>query len=97
MTLLLTNGLHEAINNSLFSLRFGQRFLYPLFRDSSLEREVESVNTENSNYINNDIYRVLGVGRETAKKSHPFSRFATGKEQKLNSVDVTDTLYPIRK
>jgi insulysin len=67
--------------------RFGQLFISPLFRESSLEKEVNAVNSENEKNIPSDSRRIFRVERETANQSHALSMFITGNDYKLPTVE----------
>jgi insulysin len=67
--------------------RFGQLFISPLFRESSLEKEVNAVNSENEKDIPSDLRRIYRVERETANQSHALSMFTTGKDYIVPTVE----------
>jgi insulysin len=67
--------------------RFGQLFISPLFRESSLEKEVNAVNSENEKNIPSDSRRIFRVERETANQSHALSMFITGNDYKVPTVE----------
>ena len=58
--------------------RFAQFFLSPLFTASATEREVDAVNSENTNNLNNDMWRGFQLAKSMAKPGHPYAKFQTG-------------------
>jgi len=67
--------------------RFSQFFLKPEFTPSCVEREMNAVDSENSNYSTEDGWRMLQVVKATAADEHPFARFDVGNLDTLGSDD----------
>lgn len=73
--------------------RFAQFFIAPLMSESGTEREVNAVNSEHTNNITNDAWRMDAIMNATSDPAHPFHKFGTGnletlwfkpKEQKIS-------------
>uniref|UniRef100_A0AAF5PUE9 Insulin-degrading enzyme n=2 Tax=Wuchereria bancrofti TaxID=6293 RepID=A0AAF5PUE9_WUCBA len=69
--------LHGALD------RFVQFFLCPQFTESATEREVRAVDSEFSNSLFNDQWRMLQVERSLSKPSHDYGKFGTGNRTTL--------------
>lgn len=63
--------------------RFVQFFLSPQFTESATEREVCAVDSEHSNNLNNDSWRLLQVDRSRSKEGHDYGKFGTGNKKTL--------------
>eukprot|EP00808_Paulinella_micropora_P023005 g5315.t1 len=64
--------LHEALD------RFAQFFISPLFTESSTEREIQAVDSENKKNHQSDPWRRFQLRKSTANPAHPFSKFGSG-------------------
>uniref|UniRef100_A0A8R1TWN1 Insulin-degrading enzyme n=2 Tax=Onchocerca TaxID=6281 RepID=A0A8R1TWN1_ONCVO len=69
--------LHGALD------RFVQFFLGPQFTESATEREVRAVDSEFSNSLFNDQWRILQVERSLSKPSHDYGKFGVGNRTTL--------------
>eukprot|EP00484_Ammonia_sp_Unknown_P002445 CAMPEP_0197074844 /NCGR_PEP_ID=MMETSP1384-20130603/211309_1 /TAXON_ID=29189 /ORGANISM="Ammonia sp." /LENGTH=1070 /DNA_ID=CAMNT_0042513685 /DNA_START=164 /DNA_END=3375 /DNA_ORIENTATION=+ len=83
--------LEEAVD------RFAQFFIDPLFTESATDRELNAVNSENSNNQQSDPHRIYQFDKSLALPSHPFHKFGTGNIQTLKenvdkSIDVRKEL-----
>jgi insulysin len=58
--------------------RFAQFFVKPLFLESSLEREMQSVNSENNGNLQSDRWRLSKLTGSLCNPEHPINRFTTG-------------------
>lgn len=58
--------------------RFAQFFVKPLFLASSLEREMQSVNSENNGNLQSDRWRLSKLTGSLCNSEHPLNRFTTG-------------------
>lgn len=58
--------------------RFAQFFVKPLFEPSCVEREMNAVDSESTNYSTEDGWRMLQVVKATTAEQHPFNRFDVG-------------------
>eukprot|EP01084_Bolivina_argentea_P118417 210119_1 len=77
--------------------RLAQFFISPLFTESATERELNAVNSENSNNQQNDGRRLYQFDKSLSKPQHPFHKFGTGDINTLrndvpNSIDVRKQL-----
>lgn len=69
----------QSINlEMLFSFRFAQFFLCPLFDESCKDREVNAVDSEHEKNLMNDAWRLFQLEKATGNPNHPFSKFGTG-------------------
>uniref|UniRef100_A0A914XIB4 Insulin-degrading enzyme n=1 Tax=Plectus sambesii TaxID=2011161 RepID=A0A914XIB4_9BILA len=69
--------LHGALD------RFAQFFLSPQFTESATEREVMAVDSENSNNLQNDAWRLIQLERTMSDPKHDYSKFGTGNKTTL--------------
>ncbi|CAE8650341.1 unnamed protein product [Polarella glacialis] len=71
--------------------RFAQFFVAPTFNPSCVEREMNAVDSESTNYSTDDGWRLMQVLKASADEKHPFSRFDVGNLDTLgaNDLDVT--------
>eukprot|EP01084_Bolivina_argentea_P304873 526609_1 len=88
--------LEEAID------RFAQFFIDPLFTESATDRELNAVNSENSNNEQSDPHRLYQLDKSFALATHPFHKFGTGniktlKEDVDASIDVRNELLKFHK
>ncbi len=58
--------------------RFAQFFVEPLFLESTLDRELRAVDSENKKNLQNDQWRLHQLEKSLANPSHPYCHFATG-------------------
>lgn len=63
--------------------RFVQFFLCPQFTESATEREVCAVDSENSNNLQNDSWRIIQLERSLSKPGHDYGKFGTGSKKTL--------------
>ncbi|KAI9809491.1 MAG: Insulinase (Peptidase M16) [Phylliscum demangeonii] len=73
----LTSPLFGALD------RFAQFFIAPLFLASSLDRELQAVNSENEKNLQNDTWRLYQLSKSTANPAHPYCHFSTGNLETL--------------
>jgi len=71
--------------------RFAQFFIKPTFTPACVEREMNAVDSESTNYSTEDGWRLLQVLKATAAESHPFSRFDVGNLSTLGADDPPKT------
>ncbi|CAF4060738.1 unnamed protein product, partial [Adineta steineri] len=64
---------------------FAQFFISPLFSASSIDREIEAVNSEYEGDLSNDVWRVLQLEKSTSDPQHPYSQFAIGNSESLRT------------
>lgn len=62
---------------------FASFFVCPLFSDSSTDREMNAVDSENSKNLQSDAWRSYQLMKSMAKGEHPFSKFSTGNLETL--------------
>jgi insulysin len=65
--------------------RFAQFFSAPLFTSSATSRELNAIESEHAKNINNDGFRLYQLDKDTANSDHPYSKFATGNKQTLET------------
>ena len=80
-----------------YILRFAQFFICPLFTASATDRELNAVNSENSNNEQSDPHRFYQFDKSLSLSNHPFHKFGTGniktlKEEVDKSIDVRTEL-----
>lgn len=63
--------------------RFSQFFVSPLFLESTLERELQAVNSENNKNLRSDLWRDMQLNKSLSNPKHPYSHFGTGTLQTL--------------
>uniref|UniRef100_A0A915PZQ4 Insulin-degrading enzyme n=1 Tax=Setaria digitata TaxID=48799 RepID=A0A915PZQ4_9BILA len=91
----------EHLNGALD--RFVQFFLCPQFTESATEREVRAVDSEFSNSLFNDQWRMLQVERSLSKPSHDYGKFGTGNRTTLmvealkNGIEPREALLEFHK
>lgn len=66
--------------------RFSQFFVEPLFLESTLDRELRAVDSENKKNLQNDSWRLHQLEKSLSNPNHPFCHFSTG------SLEVLKTL-----
>ncbi|CAF4162763.1 unnamed protein product, partial [Adineta steineri] len=64
---------------------FAQFFISPLFSASSIDREIEAVNSEYEGDLSEDVWRVLQLEKSTSDPQHPYSEFAIGNSESLRT------------
>lgn len=83
--------------------RFVQFFLCPQFTASATEREVCAVDSEHSNNINHDAWRMLQIERHLSKDGHDYKKFGTGNKKtlfvdaKAKGIEPRDALLAFHK
>ncbi|KAF1319109.1 Insulin-degrading enzyme, partial [Globisporangium splendens] len=70
--------LHEALD------RFAQFFVAPLFTASATDREMNAVDSENTNYLQDDYWRINQAHRALGNPKHPNHRYGVGNLQTLS-------------
>ncbi|KKZ60738.1 insulysin [[Emmonsia] crescens] len=63
--------------------RFAQFFVAPLFLESTLDRELRAVDSENKKNLQNDAWRLLQLNKSLSNPKHPYHHFSTGNLQTL--------------
>ncbi|KAK6029723.1 peptidase, M16 family, partial [Ostertagia ostertagi] len=58
--------------------RFAQFFIAPKFAETATEREVQTIESELSKYLNDDTWRILQVMRYLSKPGHDYGKFNIG-------------------
>ena len=72
--------------------RFAQFFISPKFNESSVEREINAINSEFSKNKNNDIWRLYRLSKSQMNPKSPFSQFTTGNKETLCHKDIRERL-----
>eukprot|EP00640_Fibrocapsa_japonica_P000489 CAMPEP_0113948168 /NCGR_PEP_ID=MMETSP1339-20121228/68882_1 /TAXON_ID=94617 /ORGANISM="Fibrocapsa japonica" /LENGTH=1055 /DNA_ID=CAMNT_0000955109 /DNA_START=417 /DNA_END=3580 /DNA_ORIENTATION=+ /assembly_acc=CAM_ASM_000762 len=81
---------HMALRPAL--QRFSAFFLSPLFDEGALDREQRAVDSEHTNNVLEDNWRITQVAKSTSDRRHPFHKFSTGNLQTLAKPGVRDAL-----
>lgn len=94
-----TNYYFEVNNENFLPAldRFAQFFTCPLFNESSVEREVQAVDSENKKNLQSDLWRTMQLIRSEANQNSIFNRFATGNLETLNKPLIRETLIDFHK
>jgi len=72
--------------------RFAQFFVSPLFKDDAIERELRAVDSEYSNSLNSDQWRMHQLLKSSCDPHHPFSKFGCGNYNTLtDGGDIHET------
>ncbi|TDZ49920.1 putative zinc protease [Colletotrichum trifolii] len=65
--------------------RFAQFFIEPLFLESTLDRELRAVDSENKKNLQNDQWRLHQLEKSLSNPKHPFCHFSTGNLEVLKA------------
>ncbi|KAK2749559.1 Insulinase (Peptidase M16) [Onygenales sp. PD_40] len=63
--------------------RFAQFFIAPLFLESTLDRELRAVDSENKKNLQSDAWRLMQLNKSLSNPKHPYHHFSTGNLQTL--------------
>ena len=63
--------------------RFSQFFVEPLFLSSTLDRELQAVDSENKKNLQSDNWRLTQLHKSLSNPAHPYHHFSTGNLQTL--------------
>jgi insulysin len=63
--------------------RFAQFFIAPLFLESTLDRELRAVDSENKKNLQSDAWRLMQLNKSLSNPAHPYHHFSTGNLQTL--------------
>ncbi|GES66360.1 a-pheromone processing metallopeptidase Ste23 [Aspergillus terreus] len=63
--------------------RFAQFFVAPLFLESTLDRELRAVDSENKKNLQSDLWRLMQLNKSLSNPAHPYHHFSTGNLQTL--------------
>lgn len=66
--------------------RFSQFFIEPLFLESTLDRELRAVDSENKKNLQNDGWRLFQLEKSLSNPNHPFCHFSTGNFEILKTL-----------
>ncbi|PLB35174.1 a-pheromone processing metallopeptidase Ste23 [Aspergillus candidus] len=72
-----TSALYGALD------RFSQFFVSPLFLESTLDRELRAVDSENKKNLQSDLWRLMQLNKSLSNPAHPYHHFSTGNLQTL--------------
>lgn len=80
-----TGQSEEASTSPLYGAldRFAQFFVAPLFLESTLDRELRAVDSENKKNLQSDLWRLMQLNKSLSNPKHPYSHFSTGNLQTL--------------
>lgn len=67
-----------TIRSIFFCSRFAQFFIAPTFHDSSTDREINAVDSENQKNLQSDPWRLDQLDKSTCREDHEYSKFGTG-------------------
>ncbi|CAF0866965.1 unnamed protein product [Rotaria sordida] len=65
---------------------FAQFFISPLFAASSIDRELEAVNSEYETNLFKDTWRISQLEKSTSDPKHPYSGFSIGNRESLRII-----------
>lgn len=77
----IDDGIASATNPSpLYGAldRFAQFFIEPLFLESTLDRELRAVDSENKKNLQSDQWRLTQLEKSLSNPKHPYCHFSTG-------------------
>lgn len=63
--------------------RFSSFFVSPLFLESTLDRELRAVDSENKKNLQSDAWRMIQLNKSLSNPAHPYHHFSTGNLQTL--------------
>jgi len=66
--------------------RFAQFFVAPLFLESTLDRELRAVDSENKKNLQSDQWRLNQLEKSLSNPKHPFCHFSTGSLETLKTL-----------
>lgn len=78
-------------------IRFACLFIKPLFSSDGVERELESINSENSKNMASDSWRINQVEKYLSSRGHPFHHFGTGNRKTLEIPGIRTKVYEFFK
>ncbi|KAI9803791.1 MAG: hypothetical protein M1825_001671 [Sarcosagium campestre] len=75
----------EPIDSPLYGAldRFAQFFIAPLFLSSTLDRELNAVDSENKKNLQKDGWRLRQLQKSLSNRKHPYCHFSTGNLETL--------------
>lgn len=65
--------------------RFAQFFIEPLFLESTLDRELRAVDSENKKNLQSDLWRLNQLEKSLSNPAHPYCHFGTGNLEVLKT------------
>jgi len=72
---------------------FANFFVDPLFKESSVDREMKAVDSEHMKNLNSDLWRTLQIFYENATEGSPVRQFGTGSLKTLNIPTIKEDLH----
>jgi len=72
--------------------RFSSFFTCPLFTESATDRELNAVDSENTNNLQEDTWRLYQLQKSTSDHRHPFHKFSTGNNGTLRKDGLRQAL-----
>ncbi len=79
-----TQSVEEALR------RFSDFFIFPLFKQDSVSKELHAVDEEYKMHMANDSVRIFFVEKELANPDHPHHRFNIGSQEILSRITQKD-------
>jgi len=72
--------------------RFSHFFKTPLFSEGATDRELRAVDSENTNNLQADKWRLYQLEKATANPAHPYHKFSTGNLKTLGKPGLREAL-----
>ncbi|KAI0396882.1 peptidase M16 inactive domain-containing protein [Xylariaceae sp. FL0594] len=66
--------------------RFSRFFVEPLFLSSTLDRELQAVDSEHKKNLQSDTWRLSQLAKSQSNPKHPYSHFSTGSFELLKTI-----------
>ena len=88
------------VNNEAFEGAldiFSEYFISSTFNESTIEKEIHSIDNEFSNNSNNDLRRLARIKNSEINKGSPFNHFGDGNSKTLSLPDIRDKLIAFYK
>jgi insulysin len=73
-----------------YCFSFSQFFISPLFDPSSVDREINAVNSENNKNLQVDAWRINQLEKSFSRSDHPYSKFGTGNLETLKTIPTSE-------
>ena len=86
---------HFNVSNNAFEEaleRFADFFVSSLFSENSVNKEINSIDSENKKNVNNDVWRLYQLMNSESNSKSPFNHFSSGNLKTLQKDDVRDKL-----
>ncbi|SCU88854.1 LADA_0E12420g1_1 [Lachancea dasiensis] len=89
-----TNYFFQVNHESLYGAldRFSGFFSCPLFNQSSTDKEINAVDSENKKNLQSDLWRLYQLDKSLTSSEHPFHKFSTGNIKTLGVIPKSQNL-----